>query len=151
MPFLVKVKFIRTKAFRVRLLGTYVKEMGLGEPVLISGGQERTSYAVGRALADQALAKGDKVDIIYAASDILAVGAMMEIQSRGLTFGDDIGVSGFGGLEIAKAIYPKLTTVEARFGYMGKRAAELLMTQIGRKPVAVHEDVGFTIIYGGSA
>ncbi len=117
-------------------------------PLLLDAGDKTTSYLTGRYLGNLALKVRPKIELVFAAGDILAVGAMQEMLSQGVNIPEEMGVCGFGGLEIAQAIYPALTTVQANLGYIGKRAAELLMAQIDRKLTPIREEVGFTIVPG---
>jgi LacI family gluconate utilization system Gnt-I transcriptional repressor len=140
---------IRAK-MRLQGLSKALEEDGLEPPLLLDAGDKTTSYITGRYLGSQALKVRPKIELVFAAGDILAVGAMQEMHSQGVKIPEDMGVCGFGGLDIAQVIYPALTTVQANLGYIGKRAAELLMTQIDRKLTPIQEDVGFTIVPGES-
>jgi DNA-binding LacI/PurR family transcriptional regulator len=51
------------------------------------------------------------VDGIVAISDVLALGAMQEIQRRGLTPGVDVGVTGFDDSPLAAVVSPALTSI----------------------------------------
>jgi DNA-binding LacI/PurR family transcriptional regulator len=51
------------------------------------------------------------VDGIVALSDILALGAMREIERRGLAPGADIGVTGFDDSSLASVVSPSLTSI----------------------------------------
>lgn len=140
---------IRAK-MRLQGLSKALEEDGLEPPLLLDAGDMTTSYLTGRYLGDLALKVRPKIELVFAAGDILAVGVMQEMLSQGVNIPEDIGVCGFGGLEIAQAIYPALTTVQANLGYIGKRAAELLMAQIDHELTPIQEEVGFSIVPGES-
>jgi len=90
---------------------------------------------------------------IFAANDLMAIGAMLAIRERGLSIPDDIAVAGFDDISSARLVWPGLTTV-AQFQYeMGVRAAEILMERLHDKGPATgtaHE-MPFSIIERGSA
>ncbi len=51
------------------------------------------------------------VDAIVAISDVLALGAMREIERRGLAVGVDVAVTGFDDSPLARVVVPGLTSV----------------------------------------
>ncbi|MET3898040.1 LacI family transcriptional regulator [Devosia sp. UYZn731] len=90
---------------------------------------------------------------IFAANDLMAIGAMQAIRERGLSIPEDIAVAGFDDISAARLVWPGLTTV-AQFQYeMGVKAAEILMERLhGKGPTTgtAHE-MPFRIIERGSA
>ncbi len=67
--------------------------------------------------------------IVYA-SDPMAVAGLGIIQARGLRCPDDISVAGFDGADIARHIYPALTTVVSDPVAWGRSAARTLLQLI---------------------
>lgn len=67
---------------------------------------------------------------LICANDVLAVGAILEAQSRGINVPNDMSVTGFDDIEIAKIISPPLTTVHVPHRVMGRLAAQTLLGQI---------------------
>jgi len=67
--------------------------------------------------------------IVYA-SDPMAVAGLGIIQARGLRCPDDISVAGFDGADIARHIYPALTTVVSDPVAWGRSAASTLLQLI---------------------
>lgn len=90
---------------------------------------------------------------LFAANDLMAIGAMHAIRDRGLAIPQDIAVAGFDDIPAAKLMWPGLTTV-AQYQYdMGVKAAEILMERLrGNSPTTgtAHE-MPFSIIERGSA
>lgn len=69
-------------------------------------------------------------DVVYSASDYMAMGAILAIQEKGLKIPDDIAVSGYSNEPFAELINPKLTSVEQFSKEMGQETARLLLGQI---------------------
>lgn len=67
---------------------------------------------------------------VFAASDVVAFGAMAAIQQRGLKAPDDISVVGFDDVPMARFVNPPLTTVHLPVAEQGRKAAELLLDLI---------------------
>jgi LacI family transcriptional regulator len=72
----------------------------------------------------------DHPSAIFAANDIMAMGAMMAIREAGLAIPDDISIVGFDDIPTAKLVYPPLTTVAQFQHNLGQRAAEMLMERL---------------------
>ncbi|ADU28951.1 LacI family DNA-binding transcriptional regulator [Evansella cellulosilytica] len=70
---------------------------------------------------------------VFAASDIMALGAISEIRKSGLNVPKDISVIGFDDIKISKYTTPELTTIKQDTALIGKTAANLLMDQINDK------------------
>jgi len=72
---------------------------------------------------------------IFAANDLMALGAIYAIQDAGFNVPSDIAVVGYDNRNFTKTFRPKITTVSMPVIEMGGVAAELLLNQItdGRK------------------
>jgi LacI family transcriptional regulator len=90
---------------------------------------------------------------IFAASDLMAVGAFVAIREAGLLIPDDIAVVGFDDIPIAKLVNPALTTVAQFQGKLGQRAAEMLFERLnGSAPeVGYCEEMPYELIVRESA
>ncbi len=64
-------------------------------------------------------------------NDWLALGAMRELQRRGIDIPGDVSVIGFDDLEAGRWVQPALTTMQQPMSKIGNRAAEVLIRQIG--------------------
>lgn len=92
------------------------------------------------------------VDAVFASSDTLAVGCLMEALRRGMRVPDDIAIAGFGDVELAAELVPSLTTVHVPRVEIGQRAASILIERIEGSyggPAVV--DCGFEIVRRQSA
>ncbi len=71
-----------------------------------------------------------KPDAIFAASDLLAIGAMRAVREAHFNIPDDIAFVGFDDLPIAKLPDPQLTTIRQPIGQFGIKAVEILIDLI---------------------
>lgn len=67
---------------------------------------------------------------MFAASDILALGAYQAIREAGLRIPEDVAVVGFDDIVMARLVTPPLTTVRLPQRDMGQRAAEMLFARL---------------------
>jgi LacI family transcriptional regulator len=75
-----------------------------------------------------------RVDAVFAANDPTAIGAMKAIWDAGLRVPEDIAVVGAGDVAHGDLLRVPLTTVGWSKEELGKRAAELILDQIGPHP-----------------
>ena len=68
---------------------------------------------------------------VFAASDVMAVGALVAIREAGLRVPEDVAVVGFDDIPVARLITPRLTTVAQFQENLGLRAAEMLLERLG--------------------
>ncbi|AZV78916.1 LacI family DNA-binding transcriptional regulator [Parasedimentitalea marina] len=83
----------------------------------------------GKAL-EQILAQPVRPSVVMCGNDVLAVGAIARAKELGLRVPEDISVTGFDDIEIAKISSPPLTTVHVPHRRMGKEAARMLINLV---------------------
>jgi LacI family transcriptional regulator len=69
-------------------------------------------------------------DAIFAASDIMAIGAMRAVRESGLCIPEDVAFVGFDDLPLSAPISPALTTVRQPVFQFGMKAVEILIDLI---------------------
>lgn len=69
-------------------------------------------------------------DAVFAANDVMALGALAAIDAAGLRVPTDIAVMGFDDIPLARQLNPPLTTVSQFQTQLGQRAAELLLERL---------------------
>jgi len=72
------------------------------------------------------------IDAVFAASDLMAAGALRALRRSGRRVPDDVAVIGFEDSPLARHTDPKLTTVRQPVEAMGERLASELLALIGR-------------------
>lgn len=70
------------------------------------------------------------VTAVVCASDLIAIGLINGLKKRGLSVPDDVSVSGFDNLDVARYFTPSLTTVAQDFISLGENAFTLLRQAI---------------------
>lgn len=85
------------------------------------------TFESAKTLTLRLLAKHPEIDGIFAANDMMALGAIAAIQERGRVVPDDILVVGFDDSMIAQTHRPGLTTVRQDIVGLGAAAAETMM------------------------
>jgi DNA-binding LacI/PurR family transcriptional regulator len=78
----------------------------------------------------QWLRRGLKIDVIFAADDDSAIGALFAVKEAGLRVPEDIAVVGFDDIRLARYLDPPLTTVRAPIEKAARIAVEQLVRLI---------------------
>ena len=82
---------------------------------------------------------------LFAAADVMAIGAIRALKDNGLRVPEDISVVGFDGLLLSSFLVPKLSTVEQSVRKMAVRSVEILLDCIENGAVPRHETVPFAL------
>lgn len=94
-----------------------------------------TSYEIenGAKAFAQLMQSEPRPTAIMCGNDVLAVGAIQHAQATGLRVPEDISITGFDDIELARIVTPNLTTVHVPHRQMGRQAAlELIAMVEGR-------------------
>jgi DNA-binding LacI/PurR family transcriptional regulator len=94
-----------------------------------------TSEESGYAAAQELLARGAPFDAVFAASDLIAIGAMRALSEEGKHIPGDVAVVGFDDLPMARFSNPPLTTVLQDTARAGELLVDTLLRQIREEPV----------------
>ena len=94
-----------------------------------------TSEEAGYAAAQELLARGIAFDAVFAASDLIALGAMRAFLEAGRTVPGDVAVVGFDDIPMARFSNPPLTTVVQDTARAGALLVDTLLRQIRDEPV----------------
>ncbi len=89
---------------------------------------------VGCRAMQELLATGVSFDAVFAASDLLAIGAMQALAAAGVRVPEDVSVVGFDDLPIASYTAPALTTVLQNTKLAGELLVDRLLKQIRGEP-----------------
>ncbi|GGF17957.1 LacI family transcriptional regulator [Aliidongia dinghuensis] len=112
------------------------------------------SIEAGRQAFIELLARAPDIDGVFFATDVMAVGGLLECQRRGIAVPDEVAIVGLGNLEIGRQMQPALTTVEIPAYAMGRRAGDLILARLakGAGPAAERIiDLGFSLLVRGTS
>ncbi|WP_336322205.1 LacI family DNA-binding transcriptional regulator [Streptomyces lavendofoliae] len=129
-------------AAQCRLRG-YRDEMraALGEvdPALTAWGD--FTEESGRRATRELLARRPELNAIFAASDVMAAGALHELRAAGRRVPGDVAVVGFDDSPIARHTDPPLTTVRQPVEEMGRAMAGVLLEAVREQSAAAWRHV----------
>ncbi|MBX5154745.1 LacI family DNA-binding transcriptional regulator [Rhizobium lentis] len=128
-----------------------MRQAGLFHEDLIIGGDAPSRIGLGRELFSRLLERVPNVDAVFAQSDELAFGVLIECKARGIRVPEDVGICGFNDLEFSPFIEPSLTTVHIPRQDIGYRVADMLLHAIHDEPPREDRvNCGFSIVPRGS-
>jgi LacI family transcriptional regulator len=99
---------------------------GVPDVVLDDQFNEEGGYRAAQVL----LGRNPRPTAIFAANDLMAIGALQALRDAGVRVPEDIAVAGFDDISAARLVSPPLTTVAQFQHEVGIRAAETLMARI---------------------
>jgi len=89
---------------------------------------------------------------VFAASEVRAIGALLECQRRGWKVPDRLAIAGFNDAGMGAWLVPALTTVRIAREEIGRRSAQMILDRVeGRAIAETVVDVGFDLAIRASA
>lgn len=88
-------------------------------PRILTGNFDEES---GTAAAHQLIAEVPRADALFAANDMMAIGALVTFQRAGLSVPSDIAVAGFDDIPLARFVTPALSTMRVGIAEIGAEA-----------------------------
>jgi DNA-binding LacI/PurR family transcriptional regulator len=79
----------------------------------------------------QLLQDDPQLDAVFAASDLMANGAIRVLREHGRRVPDDVAVVGFDDIELARYTEPALTTIRQPIDGLGRQMARQLLRLAG--------------------
>jgi len=114
--------------------------------------RKQLEFENGARALTELLSQSSGLDAVFAASDILAIGVLIECQNRGIRVPEQLAVVGFDDVGLASHTTPPLTTVRVPREEIGRRAAQEVLARLsGGKDEPKTIDLGFEIIERRSA
>lgn len=71
------------------------------------------------------------VEVIFAVTDQMAIGAMHCCHTRGMKIPEDIAIAGYDDLEVSRFLLPRLTTVRQPTRQLAWEAVKMLLARMG--------------------
>ncbi|MGB5822940.1 MAG: LacI family DNA-binding transcriptional regulator [Proteocatella sp.] len=84
----------------------------------------------GEALMEECLEKKTEFDAIFAACDLIAIGAIRVLKENAIKVPADIAVMGYDNIYISEFIEPPLTTVEQKIYEIASKVTQMLIAKI---------------------
>lgn len=103
------------------------------DPKLVAPGDFQRATGAERIalfLDERGLRPQADFEAVVVANDLMALGAMEALRSRGIRVPADVAVVGFDDIEESRYALPPLTTARLPFAEMGRRAAEIVLAQL---------------------
>jgi HD-GYP domain-containing protein (c-di-GMP phosphodiesterase class II)/DNA-binding LacI/PurR family transcriptional regulator len=132
------------KRFQVFLETLDEYKIPVDEQLIVQGdysynsGQEAMSI-----LLDQRKAT---LDVVIACNDAMALGALHELNIRGIRVPEEMAVAGFDNLESCRFSSPPLTTVGYSIYELGRRSAEMIINLLVQKEVPLVDTIPAKLI-----
>jgi len=114
---------------RTRAYCRALTEMALPQEAMLARGDDPTE-AGGYSAMRSLLVRSPLPRAVFAANDMMAMGAMVAIREAGLRVPGDIAVAGFDDIPVANLLNPPLTTVAQFPERLGRRGAEMLFERL---------------------
>lgn len=111
-----------------------MKQNGL-EPILAPGDFTEASGAL--AMSQWLLEGAHKIEAVFAANDMMAIGAMMTLRDKGLSVPSDMLMVGFDDIPIARLTAPSLSSIKVGIYELGHKALELLFEALEQQEAFV--------------
>ena len=103
------------------------------------------TYLGGRDAMAPLIGSGHLPRAIFAANDLMALGALEACLAAGLRVPGDIAIAGFDDIEASRMVTPALTTVVQPGRWMGQEVGRLLVDRLAGEPDAPARDVQVTL------
>ncbi|MGN7159556.1 LacI family DNA-binding transcriptional regulator [Sphingomonas sp. SAFR-052] len=95
-----------------------------------------SSEASGYDAACRLIARGIAFDAIFAASDMIALGAVRALAEAGRSVPDDVALVGFDDIPAASLAQPPLTTIRQDYAQAGELLVDMLIRRVGGQETA---------------
>jgi LacI family transcriptional regulator len=88
------------------------------------------TYQGGREAMAALLAGGRRPRAVFAANDLMALGALEACLAAGLRVPDDVAIAGFDDIEASRMVTPAITTIVQPGRWMGREVGRLLVERL---------------------
>jgi LacI family transcriptional regulator len=103
------------------------------------------TYLGGRDAMAKTIRSGHVPRAIFAANDLMALGALEACQAAGLRVPGDVAIAGFDDIEASRMVTPALTTVIQPGRWMGQEVGRLLLDRLSGDLDAAVRDIPVTL------
>ncbi|MFJ5717027.1 LacI family DNA-binding transcriptional regulator [Neobacillus sp. NPDC093127] len=104
-----------------------IKNLAVNESIIKRGS---ATFDFGYTSMVELLTSNEEFTALFCGNDLIAVGALQAIESKGLKVPEDVAIVGYDDINISTMIKPALTTIRQPIKEMAKSAVELLVEMI---------------------
>jgi LacI family transcriptional regulator len=121
------------------------------EEVLIRGGD--FTETGGYEAMQELLRLQPRPTAVFAANDMMAIGALIACHEAGLRVPEHIAIAGFDNIPASRLVQPSLTTLDQHAREAGQRTSEMLLSRLDGSYIGPvrRERVGFRLVQRASA
>jgi len=94
-----------------------------------------STQSSGQEAMEMLIASGEKFDAVFAASDLIAIGALGTLSNYGMLVPEEVALAGFDDIPMAEFVNPPLTTVLQDTRQAGEALVGALLQLIRGEPV----------------
>ncbi|MBU9722970.1 MULTISPECIES: LacI family DNA-binding transcriptional regulator [Bacillaceae] len=106
-------------------------DLHIQDGYIVSGGV--FTIEGGKEAMERLLDLSEPPTAVFAAGDLMALGALMAIRERGLDVPNDISLIGFDDLQMIQYTTPALTSIKQDTALIGRTAATILLEQMNNE------------------
>jgi LacI family gluconate utilization system Gnt-I transcriptional repressor len=128
----------------------WLAEHGLPQPVDLLADGPSSVRAGSEGLATLLQQSPDR-DVVVFSNDDMAVGGVFHCLSAGISLPGQLGIFGFNGLDIGRALPQPLSTIRSNRERIGQLAVEAFLATPKRPEAREVIDTGFEIVQGATA
>ena len=104
-------------------------------------------YHDGARAMNRLLEADPALDAVFAASDVLATGALQACLRRNVKVPETVAIAGMDDAGIAQVMTPALTTISVPRQEIGRKVAEVILSMLrGEQPASTVFDMGFQLV-----
>jgi LacI family transcriptional regulator len=112
--------------------------------------QATFSITEGRRACARLLDRAPGFTAIIGGNDVLALGALLECQARGVDVPGAVSIVGFDDIELAGEITPGLTTVRVPSADIGRQAGQRLLARLAGETVPRVKELAAPLVVRGT-
>ncbi|MGQ9473474.1 MAG: LacI family DNA-binding transcriptional regulator [Candidatus Caldatribacteriaceae bacterium] len=90
------------------------------------------SFQGGYQAVDLLLGRGKSFDAIFAANDLIALGAIERLREKGMSIPQDVAIVGFDDIWLSRLSHPRLTTIRQPVYELCKEAVTVLLDLVDK-------------------
>ena len=112
--------------------------------------EARYDVEAGGDAFEQLIKNAPETSVVMCGNDVLGVGALIRARAMGMRVPEDISITGFDDVQLARIVEPQLTTVQVPHREMGRKAAAELVAMVEKSSAGVSHELESRLMLRGS-